>query len=113
MTQRPSIFAPNGAERPQWTFLHYFARTLRAKPELPEIDYVPTQVVTEYFLKVFGQGRFFDGLQYMSDVDGGDRCVVIDVANSGCVDLEQGWTDSSRLQLALLPDTLRTVPVQL
>jgi hypothetical protein len=37
------------------------ANSLRAKPELEEIDYVPTQVVTEYFLKVFGDGGLAGG----------------------------------------------------
>lgn len=103
----PSIFAANGDERPQWQFLHHFARTLRAKPEVQEIDYVPTQVVTEYFLKVFGDGAFFDGLQYTSDVDGGDRCVVLNVRNDGCVEIAEGWDDTADLRLGLLRETIQ------
>lgn len=104
----PSLFASNGDERPQWVFLHYFADSLRAKPVLEEIDYVPTQVVTEYFLKVFGDGRFFDGLRYTSDVEGGDICVVLDVRNPGCVEAAGAWESGETLQLGLLMGTVRT-----
>jgi HEPN/RES N-terminal domain 1/RES domain len=108
----PSVFAPNGDERPQWIFLHYFARSLRAKVELEDIDYVPTQVVTEYFLRIFGEGSFFDGLQYMSDVEGGGRCVVMDVRNEGCVEAEGAWDAGRNLLLGLLRDTRRSEPVE-
>lgn len=104
----PSIFADNGDERPQWTFLHYFTKQLRQKPVLPDVDYVPTQVVTEYFLRVFGDGDFFDGVMYHSDVTGGDTCVVVDVRNDGCVDIELGWDSGDKLRLALDVSTLDT-----
>lgn len=104
----PSVFATRGDERPQWIFLHHFADSLRAKPELQEIDYVPTQVVTEYFLKVFGEGRFFDGLRYTSDVDGGDICIVLDVRNEGCLEAAGAWASGEALQLGLLTGTVRT-----
>ncbi len=107
----PSVFAPNGDERPQWIFLHYFAQTLRAKPELQDVDYVPTQVVTEYFLRIFGAGRFFDGLQYRSDVEGGDRCVVLDVRNEGCVQVQENWAAGTSLRLGMLRETTHTQPV--
>jgi len=104
----PSIFADNADERPQWTFLDYFARQLRQKPVQSDIDYVPTQVVTEFFLRVYGEGDFFDGVMYHSDVTGGDRCVVVDVRNDGCVDIESGWDSCDQLRLGLDVSTVAT-----
>jgi hypothetical protein len=112
LREPPSIFAADGDDRPQWLFLHQFTKSLRAKPELPELDYVPTQVVTEYFLKVFGEGEYFDGLLYASDVEGGGRCMVLNVTNERCVEslLEQAGDDEA-VRLALDVASVATRPV--
>jgi hypothetical protein len=104
LREPPSVFANDGDERPQWLFLQEFAKSLREKPALPDIDYVPTQVVTEYFIKVFGDGVTFDGLLYASDVDGGGSCLVLDVPNERCVERVEGWEDDQP-KLAVALDT--------
>lgn len=104
----PSIFAVDGDERGQWQFLHHFERTLRAKPGKDEIDYVPTQIVTEYFLKIFAGGGQLDGIQYLSDVIDGQTCVVLNVRNEACLDVPDGKAGANDLQVLLDPDTVTT-----
>jgi hypothetical protein len=82
----PSIFADDGDERGKWQFLHHFERSLRVRAAKDQIDYVPTQIVTEYFLRIFGGGRYFDGIQYTSDVVAGRTCIVLNVRNEACLD---------------------------
>jgi hypothetical protein len=108
LREPPSVFAKDGDDRPQWLFLHAFTASLRAKPALPDIDYVPTQVVTEYFIKIFDNGLRFDGLLYVSDVDGGGNCVVLDVPNERCVELTTGWEEAQE-QLAVALDLTSVV----
>lgn len=109
LREPPSVFADDGDNRPQWLFLHAFAKSLRAKPELPDIDYVPTQIVTEYFLKVFADGDWFDGLLYPSDVEGGGSCLVLNVPNERCIDHVDGWADTvNELALALDIPSVKT-----
>lgn len=102
----PSIFAPDGDERGQWLFLHHFEKTLRAKPSHEAIDYVPTQIVTEYFLRIFGEGNFFDGVVYTSDVVEGQTCIVLDIRNEECLDPPAGPPGGPRLQVELDPVTI-------
>lgn len=102
----PSIFSPDGAERGQWLFLHRFEQTLRAKASHREIDYVPTQIVTEYFLRIFEGGGAFDGIQYRSDVLSGRSCVVLDLRNDACVDPPADPPDAADLRVVLDPSTL-------
>lgn len=112
LREPPSVFAVDGDERPQWLFLQAFARTLRAKPTLPDIDYVPTQVVTEYFIKVFEDGAYFDGILYSSDIDDGGDCVVLNVPNERCVDmLTTGTDDQIELELELDVATVTSRPL--
>ena len=59
------------------------------RPEHEQIDYVPTQVVTEYLLRVHQGGAFVQGLLYSSSLTGA-VCAVLDVPNSQCVDDDAG-----------------------
>lgn len=104
----PSVFAADGDERGQWQFLHYFERSLRAKPTTHEIDYIPTQIVTEYFLKVFEGGQSFDGIQYMSDVVNGQVCVVLDIRNEACLDGPLDAAANEDFRVVLDPATVAT-----
>lgn len=104
----PSIFAEDGDQRGQWQFLHHFERTLRAKAAKDEIDYVPTQIVTEYFLRIFGDGSYFDGIQYMSDVVAGRTCVVLDLRNERCLDRPRDGAGGDDLAVLLDPATVET-----
>lgn len=103
----PSMFDPDlGAMRRQLSFLHHFVAQLsdRARPLHEQIDYVPTQIVTEYLLRVHGEGQSADGLLYGSSITG-DVCVVADVPNDRCVE-SAGIT--ALPSFALVPGTVST-----
>lgn len=91
-------------------FLHSFVKDLskRPRPTFEEIDYVPTQIVTEYLLKVFGDGTLVQGLLFASSFTQG-TCVVLDVGNEACVDTGEGWKDHESLRLGLDPSSIETV----
>jgi hypothetical protein len=92
----PSIFDPRpeaARERAELGFLHGFRRDVSA-PIKPDnrihIEYVPTQVVSEYlrYLLRDGDGRGVDGLAYDSaQADG--RNVVLFLDSSRCLDAGQ------------------------
>jgi hypothetical protein len=94
-------------------FLHSFVQDLskRPRPTFEEIDYVPTQIVTEYLLKVFGDGILVQGLLFASSLTQG-TCVVLDVGNEGCVDVGEGWKDHESLRLGLNPSSIKTVTLR-
>ncbi|HEX6701952.1 MAG TPA: HEPN-associated N-terminal domain-containing protein [Gaiellaceae bacterium] len=88
----PSLFEPESLDvRPSVIFLHRFAREVN-KPVAPDalehIEYVPTQIVTEYFRHGFEPefGVPIDGIRYRSAIRDGGVCVVLFVDNEQCVD---------------------------
>ncbi|MDX6352148.1 MAG: hypothetical protein QOF84_6938 [Streptomyces sp.] len=92
------------------SFLHEFVARLSAVSNGREhLEYVPTQIVTEYLLRVFSQDRPVDGLFFTSSADNsadGGTCTVLDVPQLHCLDPGQPEPDD-RLSLRLVPDTLR------
>ena len=73
-------------------FLHAFADDISgpiARDGLEHIDYVPTQIVTEYFRRVFrmADGIALDGIVYRSSRNG-ERAIVIFCGNRDCVDAD-------------------------
>lgn len=99
---RPSIF-DEGRRDNIWRVA--FLRDFIAKISQPigsgrdQVDYVPTQVMTEYLLRIhWGQGDV-SGIRYPSATDAAGKCVVIDVPNEDC--LEAGAEKEDRLQLEL------------
>jgi len=91
-------------------FLHKFVAQLsqpaRAQ-EYEQIDYVPTQIVTEYLLRIFAKGQPVAGLLYPSALTG-DTSAVLDVPHDNCVDpAGPGW-DDEKLRLVLVPGSLET-----
>ncbi len=83
-------------------FLADFVESLRAapRPKLAEIDYVPTQIVCEYLLRIFRPDLRIVGLIYPSALTGQD-CVVLDVPNDRCVRRDEGWDQPKELVLGL------------
>ena len=85
----PSMFDPGwrGIRRPL-LFLHEFVKDL-SKPlvttDRDQIDYVPTQIVTEYFLRIHGGGKLISGILYPSAITN-KVCAVLDVPNDRCLD---------------------------
>lgn len=89
-------------------FLHSFVEELSkpAREMYEQIDYVPTQVVTEYLLRIFGQGQLVTGLLYKSSLTG-RVSAVLDIPNDRCVGQEPGWADQG-LCLGLVPNSAET-----
>lgn len=108
----PSIFdVAQQQRRYNLVFLHSFAADL-AKPIEREagsrtkehIEYVPTQIVTEYVRRVLRvDGQHLHGIVYRSSRRAGHDCVVLFVDNEGCVEALPGWTADSKAVLALVP----------
>ena len=78
-------------------FLHQFARDIAKcvkKDGREHIEYVPTQVVTEFFRRVFTEpgGQSVDGILYTSSKTGAGCCVLFldekDVRDEGDDDAE-------------------------
>lgn len=99
----PSPFDPVRREH-RWkiSFLKAFVDGITQPVEKgqDQVEYVPTQVMTEYLLRIrWGRGAI-QGLRYRSAAPGGGVSVVLDVSSENCV--EQEHSDASRLQLALV-----------
>lgn len=91
-------------------FLHDFVDDLAraARPEFAEIDYVPTQVVTEFLLHAWEYAEPIDGIAYRSTQHDG-QCVVLNVKSEHCLDRADHSGDADGpLTLTLAPETLRS-----
>ncbi|MGW0665319.1 HEPN-associated N-terminal domain-containing protein [Streptodolium elevatio] len=107
----PSMFDPErGHQRRTLQFLHKFVAQM-AKPVrdgYDQIDYVPTQVVAEFLLKVFNPGNPAEGLICTSSLTQ-RRCAVLDLDSSRCVDQVTGWNAEPWTHLGLVSGSVRTV----
>jgi hypothetical protein len=110
----PSLFdTQNRHLRRSLMFLHDFVADLSADQDGQEhLEYVPTQVVTEYLLRAFQPDEALAGLAFFSAAQGapeGAVCTVLDVPNTHCVAPEDDSRfDGDALQLALVPGTMGT-----
>lgn len=99
----PSMFdSVLGAHRRELTFLNRFADAISqpSREGFDQIDYVPTQVLVEYLLRVRWDSHSIAGIRYRSSALENESAVALDVANSDCLDQEQE-ADSERLQIVL------------
>lgn len=106
----PSMFdREQGHLRRYVLFLRRFVEELRTtpRPGFAEIDYVPTQVVTEYFLRIFRSDGEVIGLIYPSSITNGD-CVVLDVSHDRCVPQDDGWDQREDLVLGFAGDVIES-----
>lgn len=98
----PSIFDPRlGGSRGELTFLNDLVTQLREPIDTARsnVDYVPTQVFCEYFLRVFDTADV-RGLAWTSAAAAGHgRCLALDIAHEDCVDTAG---PAGRLQLRLV-----------
>jgi hypothetical protein len=104
------MFDPNlGSEWRYIRFLNSFAAALSepARDTYEQIDYVPTQIVTEYLLRIYLGGKGVDGLLYASALTGG-VCAVLDVPSTQCVEQTPDWDADNKLRLGLAPRALFT-----
>ncbi|MGW4824741.1 HEPN-associated N-terminal domain-containing protein [Streptomyces sp. NPDC004227] len=104
----PSIFDTDRSDlRRALMFLHEFVKRISADADGREhLEYVPTQIVTEYLLRVFDQERPPDGLVFISSAAGHDGvCTVLDIPQHHCLDPADPEPDE-RTALRLVPGTL-------
>lgn len=86
----PSIFdTASGANHFTLKFLNDWADQLSAAFPVSEdrasIDYIPTQVTTEYFMRLHRGGKSIGGIRYNSVQNAGGVCVALDIPNECCV----------------------------
>ena len=86
----PSLFDPDHArDRSIAIFMHSFIADFQApidRKRLPHINYLPTQIITEYFrTMVLVDGAPVEGVIYASTKDGGNA-VVLFAENEDVVD---------------------------
>ncbi|MBJ7002402.1 HEPN-associated N-terminal domain-containing protein [Streptomyces griseofuscus] len=103
----PTIFDTDGAPlRRALMFLHEFVNRLSADADGHEhLTYVPTQIVTEYLLRVFDRERPVKGLVYNSAASRDGRCTVLDIPQTHCLDAGSAEPDA-HTALRLVPGTL-------
>jgi hypothetical protein len=97
----PSLYdQAKRTERPWIAFLHRFAKEVSEpinRDEREHLEYVPTQIVTEYFRHVFSvEHEPIHGIIYRSSVREGGRCIVLFIENDNC-----GGDDEPDMALAL------------
>jgi len=104
----PSLFdEANRHNRAIARFLKSFIRDLSV-PVKPDdsvhIDYIPTQVVTEYLRVIVGRANQVDGIIYNSVKNPNNKCVVLFVENNEITDLIKEEPDKSVTALLGLSD---------
>jgi hypothetical protein len=110
----PSMFDSHAlGDRRDFMFLRSFAAqlSLPARDTLEQIDYVPTQVLTEYLLKILDRPSCPVGLLYRSAIDN-QVSVVMNVPREHCRQQGPGWTQLNGLHLGLQPDSQTTVRIR-
>jgi hypothetical protein len=111
LPQVPSLFDPHKRhERPSIMFLHAFAEEVSRsieKDERERIEYVPTQVFTEYFRHLYrdSEGKGVQGILYKSAQNEGGKSCVLFLENKHCCDTLKGdESDKEKwLQLSIYP----------
>lgn len=102
----PSIFDPElGPRRGHIAFLHALVEELRKPVDnaRSNLDYVPTQVFCEYFLRVFKEAQI-DGIAWRSAASPGEGlCVALDITHEDC--LEPGAELADRPQLRFVAES--------
>jgi hypothetical protein len=105
----PSFFdlTQSVERREKLRFLHEFRDDVSKPIErdgLVHVNYVPTQVITEYLRRAFqtDDGEPVFGLQFASSRDAAGHNVVLFVDSMHCVDLKEGTTLAPALELRRL-----------
>ena len=94
----PSIFdSARRDSRPDMIFLNHFMRDFQAsvtKDGCEHIDYVPTQIVTEYIRHLYSHPDLgiVRGVLYRSAMGEGECCVLF-FHNDQCCDIAKEWTE--------------------
>lgn len=118
LTDLPAIPSPFDESatrsRPAIRFLHHFAAEV-SKPvdrtDREVVEYVPTQVVTDYFRHIFtlADGEtHVQGIIYRSAARREGKSVVMFFDNAACTDLKDGWEEEAVAWLGLDLGTVST-----
>lgn len=97
----PSLFdSVNRHRRAAIAFLRDFAADV-AKISNPDdkqhLDYVPTQIVSEYLHHHYRRGETIDGLRWRSTKNPSETSTVLFVENAACVDAVGSWSARDRV----------------
>ena len=86
----PSLFdAKNRGKRDYIRFFNSFIKTIMKPVDQSEsIEYVPTQILTEYFRHVYGYGVELDGIIYPSSKNDHGKCYALFFNNERCINGE-------------------------
>ncbi len=107
----PTLFDMGGkSPRPWLLFLRGFAEevSLPASPSGAAVDYVPTQVFTEYVRHVLGdRDDPIRGIRYRSAVRPEGVSWVLFISAEGCTEADPGWQDDPGRWLALEPSSVQ------
>jgi hypothetical protein len=82
----PSLFHPTRARmRPYAAFMNQFSNAVSLPLNMPNIEYVPTQIIAEYFRHIFKSkdGGKLDGILYKSSKAKGN-CITLFCQNAEC-----------------------------
>lgn len=108
----PSVFDEEWRDLiPKAQFMRSFAKEV-AEPIVKDgrehIDYVPTQIVAEYFRNVFRMydGSRVDGILYRSAVNSAEKCCALFMSAENCADETEEETD--QILLTLRSDLIET-----
>lgn len=113
----PSLFDQGAWERRAGIrFLHGFVKDLAKSIQLDgreHIEYVPTQIVTEYFRRVFRPSldRKIHGIHYKSSRKTNGICCVLFFLDKHCCDSGTGWQSNEEKWLGLIKSTRHEVQV--
>lgn len=83
----PSLFdRKNRDKRGYIRFFKDFIKMITSPVDnIPAIEYVPTQILTEYFRHVFSYGCFFNGIIYPSVKNPHGKCYALFFNNEQCI----------------------------
>ena len=111
----PSLFdSPNREKRPWVQFLRAFVERISQPIERDgreHVEYVPTQVVTEYFRRIFtlDAGTRIQGVLYPSAHASGGVCCVLFFDQDACCDQAAGWDADEHKWLGLVGAKTRVI----
>lgn len=102
----PSIFHPTlGRRQGELKFLNALVAQLREPVAAADsvLDYIPTQVFTEYLIRVFDPPAKIRGLAWVSATGHAGSCLALDVQQDKCV--SNGSGNGGELELELVSDS--------
>lgn len=107
LTDLPPMPSPFDTEKrdQRWmiSFLNSFVDEISQPIELgrDQVDYVPTQVMTEYLLRIHESPKHIDGIRFHSAAHRGGINVALDIANENFIERNMEG-EASTLQMQLL-----------